>query len=89
MARRGSSFAMILLLIVMGVVLVLSAMAWRSVAPEAREATDALNGGPLNDGGQVETGEVVRSGELPRLEDAQRETDQHSARVQEALNAIE
>ena len=80
---------MILLLVVMAVVLILVAKAWRSVAPEAMQTTDALQSGPLNDRGQEEAAGALRSGELPKLGDTQRETDKHSARVQEALDAIE
>jgi len=80
---------MIALLIVMAVVLVLVAKAWRSVAPEAIEASETLGSGPMNDHGQKEAAGSLRSGELPKLGDTRRETDEHSARVQEALDAIE
>jgi hypothetical protein len=78
-----------MLLVVMAVVLMLVAKAWRSVAPEALEASDALQSGPLNPHGETEAAGAVRSGELPRLQDTRKETDEHSARVQEALDAIE
>ena len=80
---------MIALLIVMAVVLMLVAKAWRAVAPEALETTDALNSGPLSTHGQEEAASEVRSGELPGLRDTRRETDDHAAQVQQALDAIE
>ena len=80
---------MIGLLIVMAIVLVLVARSWRSVAPTAQQVHDLQGAPALNDHGQAEAAGEVRSGELPNLQDAQRETDEHSARIQEALNEIE
>jgi hypothetical protein len=80
---------MVALLVVMAVVLILVAKAWRSVAPEAMETHDALQSGPLSDHGQEEAAGALRSGELPKLGETRRETDEHSARVQEALDATE
>ncbi len=80
---------MVLLLVVMAIVLVLAAQAWRSVAPAALEASDAGRSGPLDDHGQPDAAAAVRRGELPRLPEARQLTDEHGARVQEALNGTE
>jgi hypothetical protein len=89
MARRGFGVGMIALLIVVAVVLTLAAKAWKSVAPEVLEINGAAQIGPLDTHGQDEAAGELRSGQLPRLSDTRRETDEHSARVQEALNAVE
>jgi hypothetical protein len=80
---------MIALVIVMAVVLVLVAKAWKSVAPEALEASGALPSSPVNDHGQSEAAGALRSGELPRLHETRQETDDHHAQVQQALDATE
>jgi len=89
MAQRGFGVGMIVLLIAMAIVLVLVAKSWRSVAPAAQQVQGAQSGIPMDDHGQAEAANEVRSGELPKLQDTQRETDEHAARIQEALNEIE
>ncbi len=89
MAKRGFSVGMIALLIVMAVVLVLVAKTWRTMAPAALDTHDLLKSTPLDDRGETEAGEAVREGGLPNLRETTRETDEHAARVQEALNEIE
>jgi len=89
MAKRSFSFGMVALLIVMAVVLVLVARAWRTVAPAAMDVHDLSHSGPLDDHGQTEAASAVRQGGLPDLRQTQQETDEHSARVQEALDEIE
>ena len=80
---------MILLVVVLAVVLLLAAKAWKTVAPTALDTQDALQSGPLNDHGQGQAGEELRKGDLPGLRETQENTDAHSARVQEALDAVE
>ena len=80
---------MIMLLIVMAVVLMMVANAWRTLAPAALDTHDALSSGPLSTHGQNEAAEEIRKGGLPGVRDTQRETDKHSADVQEAMDAIE
>jgi len=89
MAKRSFSFGMVALLIVMAVVLTLVARAWRTVAPAALDVRDATHSGPLDDHGQTEAGNAVREGGMPDLRETERETDEHAARVQEALQEIE
>lgn len=80
---------MILLIVVMAVVMLLAAQAWKKFGPAAMQVGDAGASGRLDDRGETAAGEAVRSGELPRLQEAQNETDAHASRVQEALKAIE
>ena len=80
---------MIVLLIAMTIALVLTARSWRSVAPAAQQVHDAQGATGFDDHGQADAAGEVRSGEIPNLQDTQRETSEHTARVQEALNEIE
>ena len=78
---------MVLLVIVMAVVLILVAKSWKTVAPAALDTQDALSS--VNDRGQPEAAAAARQGGMPGLGETQDQTDQHSAQVQEALDAIE
>ena len=89
MAKRGTGFGTILLLIVVAVVLVLAAKSWTSVAPAALDTDNALNSGPISDNGQPEASQALREGRLPNVTQMQAETDQHSDHLQEALDTIE
>ena len=89
MAKRGFSFGMIALLIVMAVVLMLVAKTWRTVAPAALDTHDALQSGPLNDHGQREAANEVRSGGLPGVQETKQEADEHNAAVERMLSEIE
>ena len=89
MAKRTPSFGMVMLLVVMAVVLMLVANAWRTMAPAALDTHDALNSGPLSTHGQEEAAQEVRKGGLPGVRDTQKETDKHTAEVEEALASIE
>ena len=80
---------MVLLVVVMAVVLILVAKSWKAVAPAALDTQDALNSGPLSDHGQPAAAGALREGGMPNLRETQAETDQHSAQMQEALEAIE
>ncbi len=80
---------MILLLVVLAVVMLLVAKSWKTLAPAALDVQDALQSGPLDDHGQGEAGQAIRKGDLPRLRETQENTDAHSARLQEALDAVD
>jgi hypothetical protein len=80
---------MVVLLVVLAVVLVLVAKAWKSVAPTALDVSGVAPASALPDHGQPQAVEAVRRGDLPRMEEAQARTDEHGARVQEALQAAE
>ena len=66
MARRGSSFGMVMLVVVMAIVLLLVARGWREVAPTAVE---------LNDETPALPAEVGR--ELPGLGEMRQATGEH------------
>jgi hypothetical protein len=80
---------MVMLLIVMAVVLMLVANAWRTMAPAALDTHDALKSPPLTTHGQEEAAQEVRKGGLPGVYDTKAETDKHTAEVEEALASIE
>jgi len=80
---------MVMLLIVMAVVLMLVANAWRTMAPAALDTHDALNSGPLATHGQTEAAQEIRKGGLPGVRETQQETNKHTADVEEALASIE
>ncbi len=77
---------MILLLVVLAVVLVLVAKAWKTVTPTVLDVRD-VQSGPLDNHGQEKAGAALRKGDLPGLRETQENTDAHAAQVQEALNA--
>ena len=80
---------MVMLLIVMAVVLMLVANAWKTMAPAALDTHDALNSGPLATHGQTEAAQEIRKGALPGIRETQQETDRHTAEVEEAMASIE
>jgi hypothetical protein len=80
---------MLAVLIAAALLLMLVAKAWRAVAPQAMQTVDAPDSGPLRDYGQTGAASGVRSGDLPGLDETRRETDEHAAAVQEALDTIE
>ncbi len=79
---------MILALVVLVVVLMLTAKAWKKVAPTAIDIHDA-QAGSIDDHGQAEVAVELRSGKLPRLRETQERTDAHSDELQQALDASE
>jgi hypothetical protein len=89
MAKRGSGFGMVMLVVVLAVVLLLAARSWRSLAPAAMQVSDPELGSKVDDHGQAGAGAAVRSGQLPDLNDMRQQTDAHSQDVQDALKAIE
>jgi hypothetical protein len=80
---------MIVLLVVLAVVLVLVARAWKSVAPTALDVSGVAPAGAVPDHGQPQATEALRKGDLPRMDEARQRTDEHGARVQEALQVSE
>lgn len=82
MARKGSGFGLVVLVVTLVVVLLLVARSWKSVAPTAMEIPDQV---VLDDHGQPETAETIREGRLPGLNQMRQQTDLHSKQVQEAL----
>jgi hypothetical protein len=65
---------MVVLVVVMTVVLLLVARAWKRIEPHSED---------------VSRGEAVRSDDLPGLEEVRQETDAHTEAVDEAIVVIE
>ena len=81
MKLRGGSFGLIVTLIVMGVVLLLVAQAWKKYGPTAMEVSAPSS---------LEVSEEASEAQgLPGLQDARNATDAHAGAVDEALAAIE
>ena len=90
MTRRGGSFGIVVLVVVLAIVLLLVARSWRAVAPEAIDVSGPGGGAMvLDDRGQTGAGDAVRSGELPDLREMQQNTDAHAQRVGDALAETE
>jgi len=89
MARKGSGFGLVMLVVVMAIVLLLVAKNWRSVAPTAMQVTDPELHKTVDDRGQAEAGEAVRSGNLPDLNEMRQQTSDHAEQLQQALEATE
>jgi hypothetical protein len=80
---------MVMLLIVMAVVLLMVAKAWRTMAPSIIDTQNVLDTHPVSAHGEADAAAEIRSGNLPNLSEAQRNTDAHAAQVQEAMQAVE
>lgn len=80
---------MVLLVVVMAVVLVLVAQAWKKAAPTALDVGRATGAGPLDSHGQDAAAAQIRSGDLPKLMDMQGSTEAHSAEVQSTMTDVE
>jgi len=78
MSRRGGSFGLVVLVVVLAVVLLLVARSWRAVAPQAISVSAPRVTDP-----------ALGSGDLPDLNETRRRTDTHAAQVQDALAEIE
>jgi hypothetical protein len=89
MRKQGSGFGFVILVVVLAVVLLLVARAWRSVAPTAAQIQGGDAPIAVEDHGEEEAGEAQRSGDLPDLNEMRDETDAHAQAVQEALEATE
>ena len=80
---------MVVLVIVVAVVLYLTARAWSSVAPEARQITNPDASRMVDDQGRGEAVEAVRETGLPDLDETRTETAAHAAELEEALAATD
>ena len=76
-----------MLVVVMAVVLLMVAQAWKKVAPTAIDVNRAAEGSYATHG-QDGAAEQLRSGGLPRVTDMVGSTDAHSAQVQDALMLV-
>jgi hypothetical protein len=85
MARRGSSFGLIVLVVTLAVVLLLVARSWKSVAPTATQIPDRDGAALIDDHGETAAAGAIGSGSLPDLNEMRRQTDLHSRQVQDVL----
>lgn len=76
-------------MVVLAVILMLAANAWKSSAPTAIEIHDLTEDPALSDHGEAEAGEEIRSGSLPNLEQMQAATRSHAERLDEAVRNSE
>jgi len=89
MARRGSGFGFVLLVVVLAVVLLLVARSWRSVAPTAVQVATPAGAVSVDAHGEEAAAAAVRRGALPDLREMRQETGAHAQEVQDALAATE
>lgn len=80
MSRNKSSFGLVALVVVMGVVLFLVAQAWKKLTPESGDVAEAAH---------TEIREAAGPGDLPRLDDVRQSTDSHAEDVQDALASLD
>ncbi len=89
MKKMGGGFGMIAMIIVVGIVLLLVAKQWKSVAPTVMQ----LDGdGPMivpETHGEVGAGQALQRGGLPNLNQMRQATGDHTQQVQEALAEAE
>lgn len=72
--RRGGSFGLLALVVVMGIVLFLVAQAWKKAAPEAPA---------------LDTAAWEETSDRPNLDEARQQTDAHTQDVEDALASID
>ena len=78
--RKGAGIGFAMVLVVVAIVLVLWARAWKSVEPTAQQVMHGGRGAKVSAHGQTEAAEAIRKKELPDLEDMKRGTDDHAKR---------
>ncbi len=84
MRRRGGSFGILLLIVVMGVVLLLVARNWQAAAPRLSDTMRARPGAARSADAD---GAPARA--LPNARDMKQATDAHTAEVQAAMRDAE
>ena len=88
MARQGSGFGFIILLVVLVVVTLLTARLWNETAPVVQQVVEGTSSATsVPDHGQPEASGAL--GELPNLNEMRSATDDHTQEVTEALAATE
>jgi hypothetical protein len=88
MGRRGGSFGLVMLLVVLVVVLMLTARAWKAIAPASgaimpTSATEAVRVA------EPDTAGDAQYSDLPNVGEMQQTTSEHADQVQEALDSID
>ena len=77
MKKTGGGLGFVILIVALLIVLFLTARAWNSILPVAKEALRPGAPGAVPDHGQSGAGEAIRSGTLPNLKQMNQNTDQH------------
>jgi hypothetical protein len=85
MRGKGGGIGMVVLLVVLAVVLLLAAKAWKSATPTLSQLPGGENLGPVSDHGHSEALEALPGNSLPNLEQMQKATSEYSDLVQETL----
>jgi hypothetical protein len=89
MSRILTGIGLILLLVVMAIVMMLTARAWKEVTPTAIEVTNPQPATP-NPSSKEERPEVIQgSGPLPNLQEMKQNTRQHTRQVEDLQEQID
>jgi hypothetical protein len=75
--KTGGGLGFVIAILALVILLLLTARAWNSVLPAAKQALRPGAAGTVPDHGQTGAGEAIRSGGLPDLKQMNRNTDQH------------
>jgi len=83
MKKTGGGLGFVILIVALLIVLFLTARAWNSILPVAKEALRPGAPGAVPDHGQSGAGEAIRSGGLPNLKQMDQNTDQHVQQIKD------
>ncbi len=83
MKKSGGGIGFVILIVALVIVLLLSARAWNSILPVAKDALRPGAAGAVSDHGQSGAGEALRSGGLPNLKKMDQNTDQHIQQIKD------
>jgi hypothetical protein len=84
MKKTGGGIGFVILIVALLIVLFLTARAWNSILPVAKEVLRPGAPGAVPDHGQSGAGEAIRSGGLPNLKQMDQNTDQHVQQIKDA-----
>ncbi len=82
MKKSAGGIGFVILIVALVIVLLLSARAWNSILPVAKDALRP-GAGAVSDHGQSGAGEAIRSGGLPNLKQMDQNTDQHIQQIKD------
>jgi hypothetical protein len=83
MKKMGGGLGFVIAIVALLIVLLLSARAWNSILPVAKETLRPGAAGAVPDHGQTGAGEAIRSGGLPDLKRMNQNTDQHLQQIKD------
>lgn len=83
MKKMGGGIGFVIAIVALLIIMLLSARAWNSIMPVAREALRPGAAGALPDHGQTGAAEAIRSGGLPDLNKMNQNTDQHIQQIKD------